>query len=98
MNIRSVGILGAGTMAYVGQTAEATAQPRAQTYKMLQLFGDVLDIIQKQYVVEVVSATRRTPLLRLGASPRSSVHLLHAAKALGQTAALKPPRQYGRGF
>ena len=23
---------------------------------------------------------------------------LHAAKALGQTAALKPPRQYGRGF
>jgi 2,4-dienoyl-CoA reductase-like NADH-dependent reductase (Old Yellow Enzyme family) len=23
---------------------------------------------------------------------------LHAAKTLGQTAALKPPRQYGRGF
>ena len=46
-------VLGAGTMAYVGQKAEATAQPRAQTYKMLELFGDVLDIIQKQYVVEV---------------------------------------------
>jgi carboxyl-terminal processing protease len=46
-------VLGAGSMAYVGQKAEATAQPRAQTYKMLELFGDVLDIVQKQYVVEV---------------------------------------------
>jgi MoxR-like ATPase len=36
----------------------------------------------KRYVVDVVSATRREPLLRLGASPRSSVHLLQAAKAL----------------
>jgi len=36
----------------------------------------------KQYVVDVVSATRREPLLRLGASPRASVHLLQAAKAL----------------
>jgi carboxyl-terminal processing protease len=46
-------VLGAGSMAYVGQKAEATSQPRAQTYKMLELFGDVLDIVQKQYVVEV---------------------------------------------
>jgi MoxR-like ATPase len=36
----------------------------------------------KRYVVDLVSATRTTPLLRLGASPRASVHLLHAAKAL----------------
>jgi MoxR-like ATPase len=36
----------------------------------------------KRYVVDIVSATRREPLLRLGASPRSSVHLLQAAKAL----------------
>jgi MoxR-like ATPase len=36
----------------------------------------------KRYIVDVVSATRREPLLRLGASPRSSVHLLQAAKAL----------------
>lgn len=46
-------VMGAGAMAYVGQTAQATAQPRAQTYKMLELFGDVLEIVQKQYVVEV---------------------------------------------
>jgi len=36
----------------------------------------------KRYVVDIVTVTRSTPLLRLGASPRSSVHLLHAAKAL----------------
>jgi MoxR-like ATPase len=36
----------------------------------------------KRYVVDIVGATRSTPLLRLGASPRSSVHLLQAAKAL----------------
>ena len=36
----------------------------------------------KRYVVDIVAATRREPLLRLGASPRSSVHLLQAAKAL----------------
>jgi MoxR-like ATPase len=36
----------------------------------------------KQYVVDIVGATRRDPMLRLGASPRSSVHLLQASKAL----------------
>jgi MoxR-like ATPase len=36
----------------------------------------------KHYVVDIVAATRREPLLRLGASPRSSVHLMQAAKAL----------------
>ena len=36
----------------------------------------------KRYVVDVVTATRSTPLLRLGASPRASVHLLQAAKAM----------------
>ncbi|MHB1067320.1 MAG: AAA family ATPase [Candidatus Nanopelagicales bacterium] len=36
----------------------------------------------KRYVVALVTATRGTPLLRLGASPRASVHLVHAAKAM----------------
>ena len=36
----------------------------------------------KRYVVDIVGATRHEPLLRLGASPRSSVHLLQASKAL----------------
>jgi MoxR-like ATPase len=36
----------------------------------------------KRYVVDIVAATRKEPFLRLGASPRSSVHLLQASKAL----------------
>ncbi len=36
----------------------------------------------KRYVVDIVAATRREPLLRLGASPRASVHLLQAAKGV----------------
>ncbi len=35
----------------------------------------------KRYVVDVVTATRSTPALRLGASPRASLHLLRAARA-----------------
>lgn len=35
----------------------------------------------RQYVVDLVSATRSTPALRLGASPRASLHLLRAARA-----------------
>jgi len=46
-------VLGAGTMAYISQQAQATSQPRAETYRMLELFGDVLDMTEKQYVTEV---------------------------------------------
>jgi len=46
-------VLGAGTMAYVSQSALATPQPRAQTYRMLELFGDVLDTVERQYVTPV---------------------------------------------
>lgn len=35
----------------------------------------------KQYVVAVADATRRSPDLRLGASPRATLHLIRAAKA-----------------
>ena len=35
----------------------------------------------KRYVVDLVSATRTAPELRLGASPRSSLQLLRAARA-----------------
>ena len=49
-------VLGAGSMAYVSQRAQATAaQPRSQTYKMLELFSDVLSTVQNQYVSEVDS-------------------------------------------
>jgi carboxyl-terminal processing protease len=46
-------VLGAGTMAYIGQAARATATPKADTYHMLELFGDVLDQVDRQYVSEV---------------------------------------------
>ena len=47
-------VLGAGSMAYVSQQAQASAQqPRAQTYRMLELFGDVLDTVERQYVTDV---------------------------------------------
>ncbi|MFI2752655.1 AAA family ATPase [Cellulomonas sp. P22] len=36
----------------------------------------------KRYVVDLVTATRQDPGLRLGASPRASIQLLRAAKAL----------------
>jgi MoxR-like ATPase len=35
----------------------------------------------KQYVVDLTNATRATPALRLGASPRASLHLLRASRA-----------------
>lgn len=44
----------------------------------------------KDYVVSLVAATRSSGLLRLGASPRASLHLLRAAKARAAIA--------GRGY
>jgi MoxR-like ATPase len=35
----------------------------------------------KQYAVDITGATRRSPDLRLGASPRASLHLVRAARA-----------------
>jgi carboxyl-terminal processing protease len=46
-------VLGAGSMAYFSQQALASAEPRAKTYRMLGLFGDVLDTVEHQYVTEV---------------------------------------------
>jgi carboxyl-terminal processing protease len=48
-------VLGAGSMAYIGQQAQASAQsqPQAKTYRMLELFGDVLDTVERQSVTDV---------------------------------------------
>ena len=35
----------------------------------------------RQYVIDLVGATRRSPDLRLGASPRAALHLVRAARA-----------------
>ena len=44
----------------------------------------------RQYCVDLVSATRRLPELRLGASPRATLQLVRAARAQAALA--------GRGF
>ncbi len=36
----------------------------------------------KEYIIKLVGATREAPSLRLGASPRASIHLMKAAQAL----------------
>ena len=46
-------VLGAGTMAYVSPIAQATSSTKGQNYKMLELFGDVIQIVDDQYVTEV---------------------------------------------
>ncbi|AAK25397.1 S41 family peptidase [Caulobacter vibrioides] len=46
-------VLGAGTMAYISPIAQANNAPKAQTYKLLELFGDVLGTVEDQYVTEV---------------------------------------------
>ncbi len=37
--------------------------------------------ILHEYIVDLVAATRKTPDLRLGASPRAAIHLMRAARA-----------------
>lgn len=46
-------VLGAGTMAYVSPIAQANSSATNQNYKMLELFGDVIQIVDNQYVTEV---------------------------------------------
>jgi len=46
-------VLGAGTMAHIGSVAQANTEPRSQTYHMLELFGNVLDVVERQYVTPV---------------------------------------------
>ena len=47
-------VLGAGTMAYFNPPAFASANSsRAETFKMLELFGDVLSTVETQYVTPV---------------------------------------------
>lgn len=47
-------ILGAGTMAYINQRAAASIpSQRSDTFRLLELFGDVLATVQNQYVTPV---------------------------------------------
>ena len=47
-------VLGAGTMAYINQTAVASVpSSRSDTFRLLEMFGDVLATVQSQYVTPV---------------------------------------------
>jgi len=45
-------VLGAGTMAYISHSAQADT-PKAESFKMLELFGDVVTKVENQYVTPV---------------------------------------------
>ncbi len=46
-------VLGAGTMAYVGAQADAKTAPSRQLYRLVDLFGEVVEIAQDKYVTKV---------------------------------------------
>ncbi|HET9379316.1 MAG TPA: MoxR family ATPase [Streptomyces sp.] len=60
-------------------------QPVAHAHEILKLVETVRDVHVaepvRRYAVSLVAATRTHPDLRLGASPRATLHLLRAAKA-----------------
>jgi MoxR-like ATPase len=50
--------------------------------KLVEVVRQVhVSVSVKQYVVDLVTATRRSPDLRLGASPRATLHLVRSARA-----------------
>jgi len=63
----------------------ADLQPVARAEDIRELIVAVRQVhvadALKQYVISLVTATRSTPELRLGASPRSTLHLLRASRA-----------------
>jgi MoxR-like ATPase len=63
-----------------------TLQPVVQTGELLALADDVgnihIDDSIRQYIVQIVRATRANPAIELGASPRGSIFLHRAAQAL----------------
>ena len=60
-------------------------EPVARAEDMLDLIAAVRKVhvadALKQYVIKLVTATRSAPELRLGASPRATLHLLRASRA-----------------
>jgi len=62
-----------------------TLEPVAQAEDIMELIAAVRRVHVaeplKQYVIRLVAATRSSPELRLGASPRATLHLLRAGRA-----------------
>ncbi|MEZ5115572.1 MAG: MoxR family ATPase [Candidatus Nanopelagicales bacterium] len=71
--------------AHGGRDPLEDVQPVADAALVARLVDVVRDIhvspAVSRYVVDLANATRQTPELRLGASPRATLHLVRAAKA-----------------
>ncbi|MCO1655883.1 AAA family ATPase [Pseudonocardia humida] len=88
----------AAELAMVDEHAAADPLEQLRPVTDARWVASVIDAVRRthvapevrQYCVELVSATRRLPDLRLGASPRSTLQLVRAAKAQAALA--------GRGF
>lgn len=70
---------------HAGRDPLEDLQPVSDAEQIKQLVATVRSVHLspeiKRYAIELVSATRRLPELRLGASPRSTLHLVRAARA-----------------
>jgi MoxR-like ATPase len=70
---------------HAGADPMATLKPVSDAAQITQLIETVrrveLSPDVKRYAVELVSSTRRLPEIRIGASPRSTLHLVRAARA-----------------
>jgi MoxR-like ATPase len=54
----------------------------AEIRKLIDIVGQVhVSVVVQRYAVAIATATRRSPELMLGASPRATLHLVRAAKA-----------------
>ena len=69
----------AGESSLAHQKPVTTAQDVARFQSMVRSVH-MADVV-KTYVVDLVGSTRRSPELRLGASPRATIHLVRAARA-----------------
>ncbi|ONK15018.1 MoxR family ATPase [Streptomyces sp. MP131-18] len=80
--------------AHGGFSPLESLQPAAHAHDIVKLIEAVREIhvsdSVRRYAVDVTAATRTHPELRLGASPRATLHLVRAAKAAAALA--------GRGF
>jgi MoxR-like ATPase len=63
------------------QTLRAVSDPETVQRAVGTASGVHASTAVKQYLLDLVTATRRHPDLALGASPRASLHLLRAARA-----------------
>ncbi|MDT0309169.1 MoxR family ATPase [Streptomyces sp. DSM 44917] len=80
--------------AHAGYSPLDALQPAAHAHDVVKLIEAVREVHVsegvRRYAVDVTAATRAHPELRLGASPRATLHLMRAAKAAAALA--------GRGY